>query len=297
MVTENPTPERQRRQRAPTRNATSTRCSRRRRRCSRRPAWTRPRRRSPTWPASASARSTGTSRSARTWSKAVVPARDRRLRRRGPGTERRARAGRRAHAVARPVHRASRHQTRARRGPALRRPGLRRPARLLPGSGSAPPSRRCSTPPRPRARSAPTSAPRTCCTPSPSCACPCPDGGPSTAAGSSACWSTGCAVEAGRDVRQGDDGNGGPSSLTTNARNRPRIWGRGPGTCTVADEAPLAAAEDAAIAVNGAVSAARFTDHGHGTPVRRVERRARVTREVPSVLPSRDGRPGQRRWL
>ena len=53
---------------APTRNATSTRCSRPRRPSSPPPASTRPRRRSPTWPASGSARCTGTSRSARTWS-------------------------------------------------------------------------------------------------------------------------------------------------------------------------------------------------------------------------------------
>ena len=60
---------------------------------------------------------------------------------------------------------------------------------------------RCSTPPRPTGRSATTSTPRTSCTPSPSCASPCPGGGPSTPGGSSASSSTACAAEPGRGGR------------------------------------------------------------------------------------------------
>ena len=56
-------------------SATSTRCSRPRRPSSPPRASTPPRRRSPTWPASESARCTGTSRSARTWSKPCSSAR------------------------------------------------------------------------------------------------------------------------------------------------------------------------------------------------------------------------------
>ena len=53
--------------------------------------------------------------------------------------------GRRARAVAAPLHRAPRHETRARNGAALRRPGLRRAARLLLRRASSRPSERCST--------------------------------------------------------------------------------------------------------------------------------------------------------
>ena len=53
----------------PTRSATSAPCLRRRRPSSAPRAWTRPRRRSPTWPASESERCTGISHSVRTWSR------------------------------------------------------------------------------------------------------------------------------------------------------------------------------------------------------------------------------------
>ena len=155
---------------ASTRNATSTPCSRRRRPSSPPQAWTRPRRRSPTWPASESARCTGTSRGARTWSWPCFSARSTpaptRPRRWPPRTsrEQHSRSGSTGTpSSSRPNEDSPRPCTRA-----IRRST---PCPATSCSGSDPLSARCSTPRRRPARSVPTSAPGTCCTPSPCCAC------------------------------------------------------------------------------------------------------------------------------
>ena len=111
-----------------------------------------------------------------------------------PGAGRRARAGSSAREVAPPVHRVPRDQARTRRGPALGRSGVRRPARLLLAAARACPrvaARRRGgerRDPRRHQRA------RTCCTPSPTCACPCRTEGPPTASAWSRSSSTDCAT-------------------------------------------------------------------------------------------------------
>ena len=128
----------------PTPPATSTRCSRRRRPSSPPRAWTRPRRRSPTSPGSASAPSTGTSRSARTWSRRCSSAGWTRARTRPRRWRRR-------------TTRAPRWRCGCTATPSSSRPSAGSPAALhsgdpafdaLPGyfaGHSSPPSGRCST--------------------------------------------------------------------------------------------------------------------------------------------------------
>jgi len=74
-------------------------------------------------------------------------------------------------------HRVSRDQAGARHGPALRRSGVRRLARLLHAATRNPPSARCSTPRQRAARRVATSARKISSTPSPACPWPVADEG------------------------------------------------------------------------------------------------------------------------
>ena len=121
-------------------------------------------------------------------------ARDRCLRRRGPGAGRRARAGSSPREVAPPLHRVPRDQARTRHGPSLRRSGVRRPARLLHAATRARPRVAARRSDSELARSGPTSAPGTSCTPSPHLCLPVAARESRTASAWSRCSSTGCAT-------------------------------------------------------------------------------------------------------
>ena len=88
-----------------------------------------------------------------------------------PSPGRGERAGSSTREVAAPVHRVRGDQARTRRGPSLRRSGVRRPARLLHAAARARPRVTARSRDSERRDPVRASAPEISCTPSPTCAC------------------------------------------------------------------------------------------------------------------------------